>query len=169
METGSISIRPLDVAEWSQLRDLRLRALEDAPGAFAVTYEEAAHRSESDWRTMITNPSRRIFGLFDGDKLIGITGVLTSSEDPSDTAMLVMSYIDRAYRRRGLSSMFYEARLAWARAQPKLVRVVVSHRESNEASRRANQRHGFIATGQITPRVWPDGATENEVFYELRL
>jgi RimJ/RimL family protein N-acetyltransferase len=167
---SSITIRPLEVAEWPQLRDLRLRALEDTPGAFSATYDEAVRRSETEWRAMLTDPTRRVFGLFDGDTMIGITGVLTSREDSSgQTAVLVMSYIVREYRGRGLSRMLYEARLAWARAHPKLNRIVVSHRESNEASRRANQRHGFVPTGQISPRVWPDGVTEGEVFYELQL
>jgi RimJ/RimL family protein N-acetyltransferase len=167
---SSITIRPLDVAEWPQLRDLRLRALEDAPGAFSATYDEVVRRSESDWRAMITDPTRQVFGLFDVDTMIGITGVLTSSEDSSgQTAILVMSYIVREYRGRGLSRMLYEARLAWARAHPTFTRIVVSHRESNEASRRANQRHGFIPTGRVVSRVWPDGVTEGEVFYELQL
>jgi RimJ/RimL family protein N-acetyltransferase len=167
---SSITIRSLDVAEWPQLRDLRLRALEDAPGVYSATYEEVARRSETDWRAMITDPARQVFGLFDVDTMIGITGIFTSSEDSSgQTAVLVMSYIVREYRRRGLSRMLYEARLAWARAHPKLTRIVVSHRESNEASRRANQRHGFVPTGRIDSRVWPDGSTEDEVFYELQL
>ena len=165
-----IAIRALEPTEWSQLRDLRLLALEDAPGAFGAKYPDAVQRSEHEWRAMITDPTRHAFGLFDAERLVGITGVLTASEDPSgQTAMLVMSYIVREYRRRGLSRLLYEARLAWIEAQPQFTRIVVSHRASNEASRRANQQHGFIATGQITPRVWPDGVTEDEVFYELRL
>jgi RimJ/RimL family protein N-acetyltransferase len=167
---SSITIRSLDVAEWPQLRDLRLRALEDAPGAFSATYDEAVQRSDSDWRAMISDPTRHVFGLFDVETMIGITGVLTSRDDPSwQTALLVMSYIVRDYRGRGLSRLLYEARLAWARAQPTLTRIVVSHRQSNEASRRANQHHGFVPTGQVVSRVWPDGVTENEVFYELQL
>jgi RimJ/RimL family protein N-acetyltransferase len=64
--------------------------------------------------------------------------------------------------------MFYDARLAWLRQHPRFTRVVVSHRRSNEASRRANQRHGFTFT-HTEGRTWPDGAKEDELYYELHL
>jgi RimJ/RimL family protein N-acetyltransferase len=46
--------------------------------------------------------------------------------------------------------------------------VVVGHRASNEASRRAIQRHGFTPTGS-TPHLWPDGTEEAHVNYEFAL
>lgn len=39
--------------EWEALRDLRLRALADAPDAFGATYAESADRSEDYWRGWI--------------------------------------------------------------------------------------------------------------------
>ena len=109
----------------------------------------------------------RVFGLFSGGYLIGITGVFTSRHDPTGaTALLGMSYIIPGYRRRGLSVLFYEIRLAWIESRPQFARVTVSHRLSNEASRRANQRFGFHLTSR-TPNVWPDGTNEEEVCYEL--
>src|SRR5688572_32888634 len=37
--------------EWALLRDMRLRALRDAPEAFGQTYENAAAEPESEWRS----------------------------------------------------------------------------------------------------------------------
>jgi RimJ/RimL family protein N-acetyltransferase len=82
--------------------------------------------------------------------------------------MFVMSYLLPEYRGRGLSSAFYEARLAWLRERPRYTSVVVSHRQSNEPSRRANQRFGFVPVGSV-PTQWPDGTVEDEATYELRL
>lgn len=107
--------------------------------------------------------------MFDDARLIGITAVFTFNGDSTgQTAILAMSFIDPEYRGRGLSRLLYEARVAWAKAQPNLTRVIVSHRESNEVSRRANQHFGFVYT-HTTSRTWPDGVTENELHYELRL
>ena len=50
----------------------------------------------------------------------------------------------------------------------KFERIQVSHRALNDVSRRAILRHGFIQTRR-SPRLWPDGVTEDEVFYELAL
>jgi len=60
------------------------------------------------------------------------------------------------------------ARLAWIRSQGVLRRIIVSHRASNEVSRRAIERHGFLPT-RSAPRTWPDGTVEDELFYELRI
>lgn len=166
---NSISIRALDPAEWRMLRDFRLYALQSAPGAFALSYEECASWSAEQWQAGMSAPTHQIFGLFDRERLIGITGVFTRREDPSgQTALLVMSYIEPAYRGRGLSDMLYRARLDWIRASRRFRTVHVSHRASNEASRRANQRHGFVKIG-TEPFTWPDGTTEDEVHYELKL
>jgi RimJ/RimL family protein N-acetyltransferase len=169
MEEAGIGIRTFEAAEWEALRDFRLGALKAAPGVFAMPYDAAAALSAQEWQSVITRPGQKMFGLFDGRNLIGITGVVTDREDRTgQTALLVMSFIAPAYRGRGLSRLFYDARLAWIRAQPQFRRVRVSHRKSNHASRRANQRQGFVQTNAV-PHTWPDGETEDEIFYELNV
>jgi RimJ/RimL family protein N-acetyltransferase len=136
-----------------------------------MSYADEVTRSEDEWRALVRNDDDRlrVFGLFAGDELIGLTGVFTDRNDPSgQTAVLGMSYIAPPYRGRGLSRLFYEARLAWARANTKFRKVRVSHRRSNEASGRANRRYGFVQLG-VVERVWPDGSNDDEIHYELDL
>jgi RimJ/RimL family protein N-acetyltransferase len=164
---NSITIRALDPAEWATFRDFRLHALKSAPGVFTGTYEDSAARSSEQWQATVQGPGHQVFGLFDGECLIGITAAFTWREDPSgQTVMLAMSFILPEYRRRGLSRLFFDARLDWIRAQPQFKRIIVSHRASNAASRRAIERHGFVRTGRVE-HVWPDGQTEDEITYEL--
>ncbi len=164
-----VTIRALDPAEWEIFRDFRLQALRAAPGVFASSYEAEVTRTPGEWQLEMKGPDHQVFGLFDGEQIIGITAAFTWREDPSgQTALLAMSFIRPEYRGRGLSRLLYEARLDWIRARPQFKRVVVFHRESNGASRRANQRHGFRRTGRRS-HVWPDGTAEDEIFYELRI
>lgn len=166
---NGVSIRALEPSEWEAFRDFRLASLKAAPSVFYTTYEAAVSWSPEEWQAEAQGPDHQAFGLFDGKHLIGITAVFTYRGDPTaQTALLAMSFILPTYRGRGLSRMFYDARLAWIRAHPKFRRVLVSHRKSNEVSRRANQRYAFIQTG-IGPRAWPDGETEDEIFYELEI
>jgi ribulose-5-phosphate 4-epimerase/fuculose-1-phosphate aldolase len=65
-------------------------------------------------------------------------------------------------------SMFYQARLDWIRMRDKFKHVLVIVRASNEASQRACRNFGFACIGRA-PRTWPDGTTEDEMVYELRL
>lgn len=138
-----ISLRPFRPDEWEAIRAIRLRALKSDPGVFLPSYEDGLAMPDSYWIDLAAQKSSRVFGLYDGETLIGLTSVFTDRDDPSGkTAKLAMSYIDRAYRGRKLSRLYYQARIAWARENG-FSRVVVGHREGNEASRAANQAFGF--------------------------
>jgi RimJ/RimL family protein N-acetyltransferase len=164
-----IQIRVLEPSEWRLFREFRLAALQAAPGVFGSSYEREEPMPQERWTSLLDTPTGAVFGLFDDERLIGITSVYTDRDDPlGQTAGLAMSFILPEYRGRGLSEMFYEARLAWVRARPQFRRVVVGHRASNEASRRANQKHGFQLFLR-RPHLWPDGVTEDELLYELPL
>ena len=165
----STLIRPFESEEWEIFRDFRLAALKASPGVFSVSYEESAAFPPERWKDSIKGPAHQVFGLFDGPHLIGITAVFSQREDPTgQTALLAMSFILPSHRGRGLSRSLYDARLAWIRAQPQFRRVRVSHRASNEVSRRANQRYGFTPVEKLAT-TWPDGTTEEEVFYEMSI
>jgi len=167
MTSPAIHIRPLDRTEWAVFKNIRLLALQTEPGVFSASYESWETKSPDEWQNLLAGTGHQAFGLFEGIRLIGITGVVTSRED-GRTAILVMSFILPEYREQGLSRFLYDVRLQWIRSRPEFTKVIVSHRESNEASRKANQRHGFQIVKREA-RKWPDGITEDEIFYELCL
>ena len=162
-----MNIRPLLPSEWELFRDLRLFALKSAPGMFESTFAQAAARSDADWRALLGSQHQQIFGLFDHDKLVGIAGVFTAKDDAA-TAHLVMDFLMPEYRGRKLWRRMYEARLDWVRSQTTFRRAIVAARESNAPSLAAMSGAGFHQTHRET-HTWPDGATEDEIWYELRL
>ncbi len=166
-----LELRPLEQDDWVALKALRLHALRSEPHVFSRRYDDEVHTCDADWRQLASNDShaQRIFGLFDGETMIGLTAIFSDQEDPTaKTAVLAMSYLRPSYRGRGLSHLFYQERLRWARGEGGFTRIRVSHRLSNAASRAANQSHGFREIATVA-RLWPDGTSEAEVFYELRL
>jgi len=165
----AITVRELHPDEWEIFRDLRLAALLDARGVYGSRHEDAVKRTEAVWRHTVRGEHNQSFGLFDGARLIGITSIFRWDEDPSgQSAILASSFILPEYRGRDLSRLLYDARLQWLRGRRDFKRVVVGHRLSNEASRRANQHYPFREFRRV-PHTWPDGATEDEVFYEMML
>lgn len=62
----------------------------------------------------------------------------------------------------------YQTRINWAKEHPTVEKIIVSHRASNLSSKYANQKHGFVLTHKIE-KVWTDGATDDEIFYELKI
>jgi len=150
-------------------KNFRLMALKVNPESFASSYADEVTKTPEEWQDTVQGSDHQVFGLFENEDLIGITACFTWREDPAgETALLAMSFVKPEFRDRGLSRLLYEGRLDWIRSRKQFKRVVVSHRLSNDISRRANQRHGFVFTGRI-PRKWPDGSREDEAFYEMRL
>ena len=163
-------MRPLERSDWQALKAVRLLALSSEPGVFFSAHAREVEAADEVWQNLAAGDGTLcVFGAFDGGELVGITGVFTSRDDPSGrTAAFGMTYLRPEYRGRGLSALLYETRLQWVRRQPRFTRVAVSHRRSNEPSRRAIARWGFGATGAKT-RTWPDGGVEDELTYELQL
>ncbi len=165
----SITTRALTAEDWGTFRQIRLRALREHPDVYLGSYKEAAARTEREWMQMLDGEGKCIFGLFDAAKIVGLAAVFTSREDSSgQTGVLAMDYIDPIYRGRHLSRLLYEARIEWAKQHQPFKRLVISHREGNEASRRANQAFDFkfISKDEIS---WPDGTTAPDYEYELDL
>ncbi len=51
----SPSIRPLQTDEWALLRELRIRAVTDAPDAFAQTSHEVQSEPQAYWQQLAEN------------------------------------------------------------------------------------------------------------------
>lgn len=164
----TVAIRALTPDEWPQFRAIRLKALAADGGNFFRTVAEERDRPVEHWREMLESDDGAVFGLFDGAALIGITAVYVDRAIAArDTAGLGMTWVEPAHRGRGLSAMIYRERIVWAKAKG-LTRILVSHRDGNEPSRRAMLAHGFRRTG-AAPHAWPDGATVDNISYELPL
>ena len=162
-------IRRLVEDDWQTLREIRLQALATDPSVFGSNYARESAFAEADWRGWLAADTSAIFMLFCDDRPIGMTAISVDREDASGrTGFLWGTWLDPGHRRRGLSALFYEARLVWARDRASIERLTVSHRASNESSKFANQKFGFVYT-HSTEKTWNDGLKEPELHYELRL
>ncbi len=163
---SAYSIRLFDADEATAYKAMRLEALLSEPGMFGNSFEKESDFPEAHRSGMLTNPDRGCFGLFYNEELIGITSLIRN-KDLRQQAYLTQSYIRKAHRGKGLSRMLYDARLGWARANG-LQSLIIGHRESNLASKKANQHYGFRFTHR-EPRLWPDGIQEDMLYYTLDL
>jgi hypothetical protein len=89
---AGLQVRTPAVSEWELFREFRLLALKEAPGVFATSHVDAAQRKPETWKSLVSGPANQVFGLFDGGRLVGITGAFAWPDDRSgETATLVMS------------------------------------------------------------------------------
>lgn len=163
------NIRALRVDDWQIFRDVRLKALKETPSVFGSSWEKENTYDDSWWQNVLKNEQHKIFGLFNNETLVGLNAVFTSHKDPSGkTASLAMWYLDKDYRGKGLFHNLVMAGIDWAKQQERFDRIIVSHREGNEASRKANERAGFKYTHKGL-HTFGDGIEDYEHISELRI
>lgn len=162
-------VRQFSAAEWDTYKSIRLEALSKHEDVFGSNHASEAAWSDSQWKHMLGRPNQAFFGLYDGKTLAGCTGIVTDRFDKTEkTAVLIASYIRESYRGRRLSRLLYAARIEWAMGCGHFERVIVGHKEGNEASRRANQSFGFEPIGE-EEQVWGDGSKGKNFKYEIRI
>jgi RimJ/RimL family protein N-acetyltransferase len=165
----SITTRRLTEDDWLEFSQVRLKALQTDPQVFGSNYKRESQMTEIEWRGRLQAEDNAIFLIYAGDTPIGMTCVSIDRDDATQkTALLWGSWLAPPFRGKGLSELMYQTRIEWAKQQPTVERIIVSHRASNLSSKYANQKHGFIATHK-NEKVWTDGATEDEIFYELKI
>ena len=108
------TIRLLSLADALLWRELRLQMLRTEPQAFHADLSEVAGRSEADWRESMQPLPDAIFGLFDGEALVGSACFIKEKQVKlAHKGWLMAVYVAPDLRGRG-----------WGR---ELVRAVIAH------------------------------------------
>ncbi|MEO8624000.1 MAG: GNAT family N-acetyltransferase [bacterium] len=138
--------------EWRLYREVRLRALRDAPDAFGSTLARESAFSDEEWISRMSAGAASAWNLpmlaEDADCAVGLAWVRIDPEDPA-TATLYQVWVDPDYRRRGVGGMLLDAAIDWARtvgAQRLLLSVALGPGSAVEFYRRA----GFSEVGAPT-------------------
>lgn len=153
-------IRRLEPDEVAQLRELRLRALREDPGAFAESYEAARARPLDDWAAWSADESLVIFVATEGERWVGMAAGRLRDELP-DAVWLSALWVDPAARGTGLGARLIDAVADWARELGR-ARLDLSVTTNNEAAAALYGRTGFAPTGRVRPL--PADPSRTEVF-----
>lgn len=140
-------VRQVGISELERLKEIRLRALLDSPGAFGSSYELEAARSHECWRPWIDNGC--VFVVEGDDRWLGLTAVSLDGEHRS-ICHLASMWTDPGRRGLGLGRRLLDSGMQWARDNgATVVRLGVVH--DNETAHRLYQRAGFEPTGEQEP------------------
>ncbi|WP_018334091.1 GNAT family N-acetyltransferase [Actinomycetospora chiangmaiensis] len=142
-----IGIRRAVLADAAAVRDVRLRALAESPGAFASTLAREAALPDAGWRERVTTGAWFLAGTAEG-----IVGVAVGIDDPDepDARHLVGMWVEPAHRGDGTAWRLVDAVVGWARedgARALALWVV----DGNDRARRFYDRLGFRPTGERGP------------------
>ena len=152
-------ITPLNIAVF---KDVRLRALQEAPYAFGSTYAREVQFDQAEWLKRVErwNGERGVgFLAMDGATACGIAGSLLD-ENNLTRAQLVSMWTAPTHRQLGIGRLLVDAVLDWARTRNvhTLLLMVTSN---NDAAIRFYERLGFTKTGRTEP--YPNDASVFEV------
>lgn len=151
-------LRRLQAEDAVPLRELRLRALREDPGAFAETYEEARDRPLQDWASWIADESRVIVVATDGGRWVGMVACRLLGDT---STWLTALWVDPAVRGAGLGLRLIDAVAVWAQERGRAA-VELSVTTNNQAAATLYARAGFAETGRRRPL--PSDPSRTEVF-----
>jgi GNAT superfamily N-acetyltransferase len=150
-----VEIRRLRAHEAGRLRDIRLRALRDAPGAFAETYESAVAEPPSYWQAFADGSEAaddKVNFVAEGDDggWLGLGAAFLYEDDPAAAGFVAM-WVDPSARGQGVGRGLLDALAAWARSRGATT-AVIWHTEGNAAAEHLYRAWGFDPTGTRRPR-----------------
>jgi GNAT superfamily N-acetyltransferase len=148
-----VHLRKLESHEVNLHRDLRLRALRDAPDSFGETYADAAARPSSYWEDLtrsVTEPGRHaMFLAWEGEHVFGsVYGLL--DRERSEVGRVGGMWVEPAWRRRGVGRALLEEVFGWARARG-LSRLALWAPAHSSAAIALYSRAGFRETANRRP------------------
>jgi GNAT superfamily N-acetyltransferase len=112
-----MEVRQARAADWETLRELRLRALTDAPDAFASTLQQEAALPEQVWRQRAEGGAASVnFIAWEDGASIGMAAILAMPNAPGRTHLVGM-WVDPRHRRRGVAQALVERAVRWAQDQ----------------------------------------------------
>jgi GNAT superfamily N-acetyltransferase len=162
-----VRIRRTTEDDWEPLRDVRLRALAEAPRAFGSTLERERDRTEAEWRLWAgrgRSGDGVMFVAADGDRFVGLAGGYPE-EDP-EAVHLVSMWVDPAVRRSGTGRALVESVVAWARERGARV-INLWATDENHPAIALYRSCGFEPTGSHQPL--PSNPELSESEYRLVL
>lgn len=140
-----MDIERMGTESWERVRAVRLRALRDAPDAFARTLEEEEPQPPEFWRERLGSQAVTFLAsLEDAD-----VGIVVGAPFPErdGAAGLFAMWVAPAARGRGVGDRLVDAVVDWAR-QAGYGRVVLDVGDANLPAIRLYERKGFEPTGR---------------------
>jgi ribosomal protein S18 acetylase RimI-like enzyme len=142
--------RQAQAVDWNALRQLRLRALADAPDAFASTLEAEVAFPEEVWRQRADDgPASATFIAREGGVDVGLVRVFAEPDVPG-RMHLVSMWVDPGHRRRGVARALVARAVRWA-TERRAREVSLWVADHNTAARRLYEQLGFRPTTERQP------------------
>ncbi|MBK3822638.1 MULTISPECIES: GNAT family N-acetyltransferase [Paraburkholderia] len=153
-----VTVRLLDPHDADQFKALRLLAVDNAPTAIWPTRQEEMARSTEEIANRVrSTPTQAVFGAFEGEVLVGITGV---RREPlcqvNHKATIWGVFVNPSYRGRGIAQTLLSAATVHATEEWDTIQLMLCVNAENLPAKRLYASHGFQTFG-LEPRAMKVG------------
>ncbi len=153
-----VTARLLDPHDAGQFKALRLLAVDNSPTAIWPTRQEEMARSIEEIAARIrSTPTQAVFGAFEGEVLVGITGV---RREPlcqvNHKATIWGVFVNPSYRGRGIAQTLLSAATVHASKEWDTIQLMLCVNAENLPAKRLYASHGFQTFG-LEPRAMKVG------------
>lgn len=130
--------------EATRLREIRLRALKDAPDSFYSTYESEHAYPVERWVDRVTDQEQAWFtATLDGVEAGLVGGFVEENGD----GHLISLWVAPEARGQGVASLLVDRVIDWARER-RVPRVILWAVDANSVARALYRGKGFLPTGK---------------------
>lgn len=170
MMTHKPMIRTLAAHEWQLYKDLRLRALADAPYAFGRTLTEALQMPDPEWARRLSAGADSRWNLplvaEVAGEAVGLTWGHIDETDPL-TAYLYQMWVSPGSRGLGAGKLLVQAVIDWVRENGACT-LKLGVTQGNRPAWRLYTRAGFEPTGSSQPLRKGSALQEQPMRLKLR-
>ena len=165
---SEVMVRKLQADDVSRFRELRLKALRDAPTAFASSYEEDAALSEESLRARLDAGPSAVFGAFAGETLVGMAGFFAlSGPKRRHRGLLWGVFVDAGQRGRGLARQLVERVIRHAGQHVRILEAGVT--AGNDSAAALYDSLGFQVIGRLPKALLVEDCFHDEILLAREL
>ncbi|GAA2403296.1 GNAT family N-acetyltransferase [Nonomuraea africana] len=135
------TIERLRTGDEDRLREIRLRALADAPTAFGATYDKEAAHPRDKWAERLADPDAAWF-------VAAGAGLVCAKQEREGEAHLQSMWVAPEARGTGLAGRLVDEVVAWSRTRD-AYEIGLWAVDDNLGARALYARKGFLPSGEV--------------------
>ncbi len=159
----TVVFRRLDADDWADFRQIRLRALTEAPQVYGTTLEQEDDKQDGFWRDRLEHPVNAVFAGYHGSDAVALAGLrLGAGGNVVHRGFIWGVFVAEEHRGRGVGRDLMSVLLDHADQQPGLEFCELNVIIDNAAAQRLYASLGFTVVGTIPKAIKHAGRYSDE-------